>query len=337
MACTRDIGELLDINANDRTAIRGDSPIQRLPFLGSYFRRRFNRLRYRTIDDIVRSFTGYPPLSSQRIEKMICALCPNRRRFTCADNGNGDVYHVSDVNQCLFNAIVTLLREVHIRRNDWNELNFTARPNIPNAEDVNLRTRGDNIQVRKCACFSDQRSCRRNRCEWTPPNGNNTGSCTPRRGEGFTGMFHDHEDVTDDQFKGDMVRSPEVQYVNGLPYVKRYRVLGRARRMPRTRPPLGGGETVDIVAPKRIRRGKALRGKGLNNMKRHIKTEETFNHKVDRKVRQDFNRRVTKKKINVCKNNICQLRDWIFPEKASLGDMKWWKKNGEMIRFDAGF
>ena len=269
---------LFDLPGNDPDALRGNRGVRVLPYVGEHFEAALNAAGYQTVDDVVRGFTGHPGLPPGAIRERLARLCRNPNRFTCQD-GPRDQYHVSDVNQCLYNSVLDLLRQAHARRDDWVALRFTVQPHVPNATRVPFRSRGANRMVRNCACHDNRSDCRRNRCRWTPPEetGRPEGACTPVRGEGFRGK----EDETDQYLPG-LPFQGQVQEVNGLPYVKRYRVLGGTRAAEEDAVPLaprrgrvatgvpppsrqsprlrGGGERAALAAERRSldRREKAL-------------------------------------------------------------------------------
>ena len=284
---------LFDLPGNDADALRGNRDVRVLPYVGDHFEGVLNANGYRTVDDVVRAFTGYPGLAPDQIREMLGRLCRNPSRYTC-QGAVDNPYHVSDVNQCLYNSVLDLLRQAHARRDDWVALGFTVQPNVPNAVRVPFRSRGTNRMVRNCACHDNRRDCRRNRCRWTPPaeTGRANGACTPIRGEGFDGK----EDETDQHLPGIPFQG-QVQEVDGLPYVKRYRILGGTRtsaedvpRSPRRgrvatgRPPAtrrsarlqGGGEKRSLAREKRdlAKREKALGKKdvpGRRRLNQHIR------------------------------------------------------------------
>ena len=344
------VTELISDNQNipNEKKIRGDRDVQIIPFIGKYFADVFRNAGYETVDHIVRGFTAYPPLSAEEIEEILVSMCQNKNRDTCQQKRNDPEYHVSDVNQCCFNSILELLREFHRKRIEYVSLNLTVYPNIPNATQVNFRNRGDNQMVRRCVCYNSEEMCRRNRCRWTPPgtNGTNTssGACTPRYGEGFRG---NNEETN--QFLSSINNQNNVQQVNGLPYVRQYRVLGAVRNGVLNR----NARSRIILAPNRlglsIRRGHPrhiysgrlrssnLQGGGVNNTKKDILYAEKWNKKIDLTVRRQFNRiakvyneNVKKKNCNeICLNYqgirhcfpLCSVKDWFHfnPIQTYLG------------------
>ena len=64
----------------------------------------------------------------------------NARKQACTGNVNN--YHVSDTNQCAYNAVLEVLRFAHQNQNQWQAFRFSIRPNIPRSLDLNFRDRG---------------------------------------------------------------------------------------------------------------------------------------------------------------------------------------------------
>ncbi len=337
-----------DQNIPNEKKIRGDRDVQIIPFIGKYFADVFRNAGYETVDHIVRGFTAYPPLSAEEIEEILVSMCQNENRDDCQQKRNDPKYHVSDVNQCCFNAILELLREVHRRRIDYVSLNFTVYPNIPNATQVNYRTRGTNQMVRQCVCHDSEELCIRNRCRWTPPgpNGTNTnsGACTPRWGEGFRG-----NNEQTNQYLPTINNQSNVQQVNGLPYVRQYRILGAKEngvlpRRARTRITLAPNKLGLIIRrgrPQRIYSGRLrssnLQGGGIKNRKKEILYAEKWNKNIDLSIRRQFNQMAKLHNENVKKKNCnkicvtyqgirhcfspCIVKDWFHfdPIKTYLG------------------
>lgn len=335
-------------NIPDDLKIRGNRDIQVIPFIGDYFKDKLGRAGYEKVDHIVRGFTAYPPLSAQEIEEYLVSMCQNKNRDDCQQKRNDPKYHVSDVNQCCFNAILELLREVHRRRIDYVSLNFTVYPNIPNATQVNYRTRGDidNLMVRQCVCHDSEELCIRNRCRWTPPgpNGTNTdsGACTPQEGEGFRG-----NNEQTNQYLPTINNQSNVQQVNELPYVRQYRILlaeeflSERRRDRDHRDIIPAPEIIRRGRPQRIYSGRLrssnLQGGGIKNIKKEILYAEKWNKNIDLSIRRQFNQmaklhneKVKKKNCNkICLTyqgirhcfTPCSVKDWFYfdPIKTYLG------------------
>lgn len=330
------VRHLMALGNNHEKRLRGNSTLRALPYLGEMFDQRLRDAQYTTLDDIVRGFTGYPPLTAIEIEMMLVRLCQNPSRETCQQQSEGeDPYHVSDCNQCLFNSILDLLKESHRRRNRWRQLQFSVRPNVPNAIHVPYRERGDNQNVRTCACYQTEGDCRLHRCRWTPPNLTNSpvaanGACTPRWGEGFRGDTLPNRPRAD-QRTNVVGNVPNVRFLNGLPYVRRYRILGGRRpRVPVLRAPPPG--QIRAGHPPRRRRGRGRRqlsggakyigsGEHIRDIKHELKYEELyqppdvvtrrdFNH-----MAQEYNKNLIKKKQRSCTSSThCSVLQWFEPE-----------------------
>jgi hypothetical protein len=328
--------------------LRGNSGIGRIPFVGPYFEGVLTQAGYRRVDDIVRGFTGFPPLTARQIETLLVRMCQNPRRDTCT----ADAYHVSDANQCLFNALVRLLREAHRRRNDWQQYRFSTRPNVPNADRVALRvraqarTRGDQARLRTCACQGNEQDCRERRCRWVTPEEANSalapnGACVPRAGFGFVG-----DRRRTNQQTSAIPPQAQVRLVDNLPYVQQYRILSDrapnyevprapARGQVRRGRPLAAPRVQTRAQARRRRRGttttlragkKALLSGGamLRRAKREIVHEESWNGGQSTDARRHFNQQAMaynnqkkKNKPDACKAvcqgpSCCQLQSWFL-------------------------
>ena len=143
------IHDRLEAGPEERRRLRGQYTVGRLPYIGPIFRARLNQeFQVRTLNDLVQRFSHQPAWTAVEIEDEIVRMVRNPNQETCSRGRNNTedeepLYHVSDVNQCAFNAIVELLREVHERREDHEDLQFDPQPNVPHAADVLFRQRGD--------------------------------------------------------------------------------------------------------------------------------------------------------------------------------------------------
>lgn len=309
------IAQLFNLGNADPNRLRGNRPIIHIPYIGPGFQNSLNQAGYTTVDDIVRAFTGYPPLTQNQIRQKISQMFRNNRRQSCTENVV-DNYHVSDTNQCAYNSVLELLRFAHQNQNQWQPLRFSVRPNIPQSLNLNFRERGENMSVRHCACHNNEDDCRNTlphiRCRWTPPNATHQGACTPRglnQQEGFKG---DRERTNQDSTF--IANSPQLQLIDGLPYVRRYRILD-GNELPYQVPnaPLRGriargripDEYLSIGQRRRRRRERArgsgsrrqtrsgrrygLRGGGLHDIKKRILMQETRLGKKIVTLRRNFN------------------------------------------------
>ena len=223
-------------------ALRGNRDVRVLPYVGDHFEGVLNANGYRTVDDVVRAFTGYPGLAPDRIREMLGRLCRNPNRYTC----QGDVenqYHVSDVNQCLYNSILDLLRQAHARRDDWVALGFTVQPNVPNAMRVPFRSRGTNRMVRTAPATTIVATAGATGADGRRlPRQEGRTACTPIRGEGSTGKRTRRTSTS----LGSLSEGKSRKWT-GCPHVKRYRILGGMRTL------CGGRPTIATTRPSRDR------------------------------------------------------------------------------------
>ena len=124
------IQDRLEAGPEERRRLRGQYTVGRLPYIGPIFRARLNQeFQVRTLNDLVQRFSHQPAWTAVEIEDEIVRMVRNPNQETCSRGRNNTedeepLYHVSDVNQCAFNAIVELLREVHERREDHEDLQF---------------------------------------------------------------------------------------------------------------------------------------------------------------------------------------------------------------------
>ena len=219
------------------------SRVRRLPYIGRLLAARIGG----TVQGLLRRFRRMVPLTTDQLHVRISHLLRNSHRNRCVDDvdTNGNVtghYQVSDTNMCAFNSVVQLLQFAH---QHWDGYN------IPNAQHVALRTRGDNQEVRRCACQPSRAACVAfGECRWTPPNQTRVGvgACTPRdnNAAGFSGYStNDRYDQHTNQVAG--VRAQRAGNLNngGGWYVRQWRVLPPpARRRGRRRRRNQGGRRL---------------------------------------------------------------------------------------------
>ena len=236
------------------STIAPPTSMQRVPHFGPFLSRRLRRnpYRIRTVDHLLRYCVRAPnPYSTNQLHTRISKLLRNPRRNTCSRNSGGarrgTFYQVSDVNQCAFNSVVKLLRHAHTH---W------AGYNIPNAQHLRYRKRGNNRRVRECACQSTRRRCRNfggvnsGLCTWTPsgngPNGTrfpnayaSTGACTPTQHgqQGFRGQSAADQYNQRTMQVNNTTRAQRAGNLNdgGGWYVRRWRVPTPRRRGARRR------------------------------------------------------------------------------------------------------
>ena len=107
----RSIATLIQANVLD-----GSSPVQSIPYIGSFFRNRLNALDCHDVEDFVAIFSRTPARTAVDLEERLSLLFQNRKRASCVVGNENNSYHVSLVNQCGFNLSLSLLREFHTRR-----------------------------------------------------------------------------------------------------------------------------------------------------------------------------------------------------------------------------
>ena len=212
-------------------------------YIGPIFRARLNQeFQVRTLNDLVQRFSHQPAWTAVEIEDEIVRMVRNPNQETCSRGRNNTedeepLYHVSDVNQCAFNAIVELLREVHERREDHEDLQFDPQPNVPHAADVLFRQRGD-PGAKRCGCLDEGRCNDDAQCRWTPgaqtglvdAQGAPMGTCTPNQNnrDGFRRERHNQPD----QHMPTMADQAQAQALPNRPnsfYVHQWRVIGGSR------------------------------------------------------------------------------------------------------------
>lgn len=238
------IQDRLEAGPEERRRLRGQYTVGRLPYIGPIFRARLNQeFQVRTLNDLVQRFSHQPAWTAVEIEDEIVRMVRNPNQETCSRGRNNTedaepLYHVSDVNQCAFNAIVELLRGVHQRREDHEDLQFDPQPNIPHAADILFRQRGD-PGAKRCGCLDENR-CNDDDapCRWTPgaqtglvdAQGAPMGTCTPNQNnrDGFRRERHNQPD----QHMPTMADQAHAQALPNRPnsfYVHQWRVIGGSR------------------------------------------------------------------------------------------------------------
>ena len=267
---------LFQLPAGHQRRLYGQALIRRIPYIKVHFGQRLNQFGYAVVDDIVRTFSTVPPMTPNQINNMLARMVPNPNQYRCVVGRNTDNYHVADVNVCAYNSILELLIWVHNNRHNWQLLEFTVVPNIPNAHQLNLKNRGTldarGHGARFCLCRENEAACNgavdRNTnvpvCRWTPPhetnihrNGQPVGVCTPLHAnpdaiDGFSRAQHtDPDQWSDDVVEFDNNGVPSVQHPPMRPdlnYVRQWRVHGGAglQGPPGPPPPPPPGQVVRV-------------------------------------------------------------------------------------------
>ena len=214
----RSISELFDTGA-----ITGSSPVRRLPYISNFFGGHFNALGINTLADLLSVFSAVPPLPATELSRRIAVLTQNPRRNQCVEH-NDRLYHVSDSNQCAFNAILSFLRRCHEQRAQWQQLQFHGPINVPSAFLVPYRDRG-HTSSRSCSCLPAARCQAEQLCRWHA----NANVCVPRFGPGFEGVGN---------YAGQRVTSGSfgARVIDGMQYVRRWRRPSPPSNRPLRRP-----------------------------------------------------------------------------------------------------
>jgi hypothetical protein len=211
----------------DSGTITGSSLVRRLPYISSFFGGRFNALGVNTLADLLSVFSAVPPLPATELSRRIAVLTQNPRRNQCVED-NDRLYHVSDSNQCLFNAILSFLRRCHNRRAQWQQLQFHGPINVPSAFAVPYRDRG-HTSSRSCSCLAAADCQNDQLCRWHPENAEGGPVCVPRFGPGFEGVgSHAGQRVNSGSF--------EARTIDGMSYVRRWRQPSPPSNRPLRRP-----------------------------------------------------------------------------------------------------
>ena len=228
----RSISELFDTGA-----ITGSSPVRQLPYIGTFFGGRLNALGVTSLADLLSVFSAVPPLPATKLSRRIAVLTQNPRRNQCVEH-NDRLYHVSDSNQCAFNAIVSFLRRCHEQRAQWQQLQFHGPINVPGAFAVPYRDRG-HTAARSCSCLTSHRCQNDQLCRWH----DDANVCVPRFGPGFEGVGN---------YAGQRVTSGsfEARTIDGMQYVRRWRRPSPPSNRPLRRPfPQVAAPVAAAVAP----------------------------------------------------------------------------------------
>ena len=193
------------------------------PYLASRIRNALGGPPHR-LQDLIQYFQHQPPYTANQLWFRLSSLLRNQRPQQCGtdmyaiDNHTNanKKYHISDTNQCGWNAILLLLRHFQ----------------IPNAHNVPLRTRGATEPVRRCGCLHTAARCQHYPgCTWRSAQqiGMTQGRCTPTSqvANGFRGIG------AQDRYDQRTARVPnqdQVQVVGGNNtggphyYVRRWRI-----------------------------------------------------------------------------------------------------------------
>ncbi len=199
--------------------LNGQSPVIDIPYIGPFFERRFHRLGFRSVNDLVKYFNRR---TADDIFNGLTLMLQNPRRNTCvADEGSNEgpdsLYHVADFNVCAYASLRNLFRVLHERRNQYRALRFTRKPTFP---DLPAAISRGSASAKNCSCL-DYADCQTNRtCRWRED------VCTPRLGPGFAGVA---------TYPGQRSNGGDQQ---GLHYVNGWRTPGPTphRRLPRPQP-----------------------------------------------------------------------------------------------------
>ena len=196
--------------------LHGHSPVIDIPYIGPFFERRFHRLGFRSVNDLVKHFNRQ---AADDIYNGLTLLLQNPRRNTCVvddrpNEGPDSTNHVADFNACAFASLRNLFRVLHERRDAYRQLRLTRKPTFP---DLPAAISRGSASAKRCSCL-DYADCQTNRtCRWRED------VCTPRLGPGFAGVA---------TYPGQRSNGGNQ---NGLHYVNGWRTPGPTphRRMPR--------------------------------------------------------------------------------------------------------
>lgn len=187
-----------------------NSYISDIPYIGDYFIGVLQQRGFVRVRDVRNYFQH---LSAANIHRRLSEMLRNPRRQQC-DRNHARLYHVPDVNQCAFNSIILTLQHF----------------NVAGAAAVPLRSRGNTVQVRDCACHATRNDCQGNGCRWRTQNQTRLpgGRCIPPAAgnQGFSG--YGQQDRYDQRTNRVPSRN-QVTVVNGDGgphyYVQNWRVL----------------------------------------------------------------------------------------------------------------
>lgn len=249
------------------------SAVVRLPYIGPAMQANMAAQGIANVGQLIQHFQNNPALTTPQLHRRISRLLRNPRQNRCASTVNAGIlrrYQVSDTNQCAYNSVVQLLQFVH---QHWGLPHA-----VPNAQHLVLRVRGNNAEVRECACQPTAATCNALAgpgpgCRWTPAHHTHmgVGACTPRGGLGFVGYANNDRY---DQHSGRAANRARV-HVQGNPnnggghYVRQWRVptpppLPPRRRSRRRRTRSEMASVADRVRRRRRAQSRASRGVHLH-------------------------------------------------------------------------